>query len=436
MTLLLWAAYGIIAIALVLYGWREPRRAILFALVFTTFCMEALPVRLVPISGFAPAMALGSVVLVVMWRLARHDPPAGNPAPGFEPYTLLMITFWVFLIAMVLGVAWPENGTSKVTWFSFKVMMPLIALRMMAPFDARDLRVMFASLLTGAVLVAANLAVFGIPIALGRSYDDAINPISLGRVVCTGGAIALVVTAFDLFRHPLRALALAPVGLGLAYTVALNGERGPLLAIGLAVIGAFFFAAPDLRGRASALFVGTLAACAVMAVLSLPAAGSETAGVQRIVNNLQSVGENTSDAGRVDRFAVAWQGFVDTQGVGVGTGGFAALNGAVRNDYPHNLIMEVAVEQGLGGLCFLGTLLALGLWRLTQVAASLGDDTIAKAVLCVWFSALLNAMVSSDLVGNGSVFLIGAIAWMTGLPEPAGNESEEALYETRVCQPG
>ncbi|MBM4063614.1 MAG: hypothetical protein FJ265_21315 [Planctomycetes bacterium] len=97
----------------------------------------------------------------------------------------------------------------------------------------------------------------------------------------------------------------------------------------------------------------------------------------------------------------AWTAFLDHPLAGAGAGGFARAAGFYGRVYPHNLVLEVAVEFGLVGLCCLAAMLAapvLGLWqRWRQRSAPAVAGVFALGLLVF---ALGGALAVGDLLRN------------------------------------
>ena len=64
-------------------------------------------------------------------------------------------------------------------------------------------------------------------------------------------------------------------------------------------------------------------------------------------------------------FSYAFKGFLDSNFIGIGTGGFPSLLNRQDELYPHNIILEVLVEQGLAGFILISLLFLLTLRRVS-----------------------------------------------------------------------
>ena len=96
---------------------------------------------------------------------------------------------------------------------------------------------------------------------------------------------------------------------------------------------------------------------AVVSSAILDINNTQFASVERIMRNFTTLGQNRSDQGRINLYIEAVDNFIDTEGSGVGTGGFSYYFGVTKYTYPHNLFLEVASEQGIIGLLILLILL-------------------------------------------------------------------------------
>ena len=143
---------------------------------------------------------------------------------------------------------------------------------------------------------------------------------------------------------------------------------------------------------------------------------SDYVGLQKITSYIYSTNDNflSGDSARIDRFRVSIDGFLDSYGLGVGTGGFAHIYGASGKEYPHNIVLEVAVEQGLLGLFTLLVLFGIVRRKINLVYRYEDQDYVVfgQLIASIWFYMLINAFVSSDISGNHGVWVSPSLLWM------------------------
>ena len=130
--------------------------------------------------------------------------------------------------------------------------------------------------------------------------------------------------------------------------------------------------------------------------------------IGRALSTIVGSTSGLSSNGRSSLWAQAYSTFGQHPFLGVGTGGFAALN---PEQYPHNILLEVAVELGAVGLVALlamigGMLARLGsLWRST-----VGPERLQVALIIALFTlALVNAFVSGAIQDNRDIWIWGGI---------------------------
>jgi O-antigen ligase len=125
-----------------------------------------------------------------------------------------------------------------------------------------------------------------------------------------------------------------------------------------------------------------------------------------------------SAAVRLDFYTAAVHLWATSPVFGHGIGSWPVLAGyGDQRAYPHNILLEIAVELGLVGLVlFVGLLAfalrALGPWHLVR------QDPIRVLILMLFASMFINALVSGDLSYNRPLFAV------LGLMAVAGKEQD------------
>ncbi len=224
------------------------------------------------------------------------------------------------------------------------------------------------------------------------------NPIWLARIM--GIAILAVLSLADCgrIRNRTAVLLSAP----LFAVLVLTGSRGPFLGLLLVIAMRMLV----FTRASSARRVGLALAGVVVA------AGAFLAMPEELRDRfLHPMGVDLSGAVRVRFLEIAREALSHMAGWGTGTGGFSDLLG--KGDfrlYPHNLIAEVGIENGLPGL------VALILFFVTAGVRGLRgwiDPRTRAAALCFLF-AFWNAQFSGDLTANEWIWLFaGLIAGRT-----------------------
>lgn len=390
------------------------RDGLLIALAFTTLALDALPVHLMPVKGGPLAIQIGVTLLALSSVAFRRR---GRPlATALTPYAFMLTAFWLLVMIYALVPVPLEYGLGKGTLFLVKCVLPLLAFGVIAPFEREDCETIARTLVWAAVLLALNILSFADMNVDRAVLRDDVGPIALARVLGQGVLVALLIALFnpaERWRQSLGYLALLPL---IVFALLTTGTRGPLVGLSITVVAAFCFAhaglRPRLRGLGRLVVGGALVAGLVTAA---PPDMTGFAGVKRLLDFSQSVGENKSDKGRIDAINLAMTGIVESGGLGIGTGRFADVYGEPGRQYPHNLLVEVALEQGVPGLLMLAGLAALSAWRVVVLARS-DADIAARALVALLFYGAFNAQVSGDLPVNAPLWLAAGLLWLIRPP--------------------
>jgi O-antigen ligase len=404
---------GAAALVCTLLAWLSP--AIPLGLIATP--------NLVPLTG-ATDLPDGAVTMALFaWLLAgiafallqrSHEVPM--PFRSFLP-ALLSIALLAWMLLRLGDSRAAEYGSRKVQLFLTLNLGTLVA-GMVVGRRRRDVELCLALMLLVAVVAALGTLsqiLSGVrPTFEGRyglsnvEYD----PIALGRL----SAVGLLIAAYAVLARTGRVRAVAMVVAPLiAIAVLASGGRGPILGLlaGLAVLAALL-----ARGGAWKRLPLLLAAAVASALVVGQLVPGEA--IDRALSVIVG-GETGRDSnGRSELWAAAWRVFVEHPGMGVGTGGFAAIEPAEL--YPHNLFLEVGVELGLLGLAALVAALAIGIAAIGGAfrSATADDRALLGLVIAMLVAALVNAMVSADIAGNADVWLaLGlGIGLSSALPTP------------------
>jgi O-antigen ligase len=155
-------------------------------------------------------------------------------------------------------------------------------------------------------------------------------------------------------------------------------------------------------GVVSLLVILAFAGLAYAAVLSF--GGS---GLDRL--------ESGVDSGRSDLYAQTWDIIREQPIVGIGWGNFPLYIFDYASDdgtlYPHNILLEVWMEGGI--LALLG-FLVLSFFALIRAYRAALDRAWSSALFGLLVYALINALFSSDIVGNRLMWILIIVAVLTG----------------------
>ena len=226
--------------------------------------------------------------------------------------------------------------------------------------------------------------------------------INLGRDSSNGAliAIAVILIANRLWVR-MAAIAVLPV---LLVSLLAAGSRGPVLAFVAGLIVLVALVAAGGRARRQLAIVGAvLLAAAIIVPLVVP--GSS---IGRSLSTIVGSAGGLSSNGRSGLWALAFSTFGNHPLFGIGTGGFAALN---PETFPHNLLLEMAVEVGIIGLLAVASMIVMmGRRLLLAWQHTTGTERLEVAlVFALFVSALVNALFSGAIQDNTDVWLWGGL---------------------------
>jgi oligosaccharide repeat unit polymerase len=295
-------------------------------------------------------------------------------------------------------------------------------------------------LLVMLAVLAVILAVYGVyieftygsfrfyrfPDASGAVPDFAY--IAWGYIAANGGAVVLLVAIHSRLGSLKQLLALAAFGL-CSYFLLLAGGRGPLLGLAAATLIALLVQSPRIGHHRLEISVAQLLALGIIAI-AIAMVGYLVASGQSVytLNRLLTLFDQADDplmrsgANRFDQFAGAYRLWLESPLFGHGLAGYYALYGTTGEhggNNPHNIFLQTLAEFGIIGLVLLALFLGAGLRHFSL--ARLRMDPLALAVLMVFVTFLVNAMVAGDIATSYRFFfMIGLLAL-----RPPAEEIEE-----------
>lgn len=240
------------------------------------------------------------------------------------------------------------------------------------------------------------------------------GPITLARLAGFG-AIACICLAF-FHRH--RPLLLAN-GIGLTLVTFMTGSRAPTVFLILSLIAIPFVLMLNIKAKRQV--VAAMTTLALSALLAVPiwnyAIEHEYAFAKRFTL-ITSQDRGTSVELRESFYGAALTFANDAKGLGNGIGAWSRLYfGDDRIAYPHNLFLEIMVEQGyLALVCFVFFLMFCGKVAVKQIVKANNSSQslwlAMSAFLCLVYSILI-AQTSGDLYDNRYIWLFAGICLAT-----------------------
>lgn len=399
-----------VALVAVFAAWKSP--AIPLAL-------GGLPSIVDAIYGSNPLPKGGFTFLFSVWIFlgiafmimrGRHR----TAVPALLSIPVLASCFLLALMILRLGASLdPSYGTMKIELYVADVLVFMVAAIFVGS-RHNDLDLFFKVTLTVAA-VSALLFLFQLvsgaaqQVYSGRfSISAQEHPIDLARASADG----LLIAIYYLLATERRSLRLrvALVTPALAITMVAAGSRGPTVAfvVGLAALLSLSAASPRARRR-FAIVGAMFAVAAVLVPLVVP-----SSSIGRALSTIVGSASGLSSNGRSALWSTAIASFAQHFGLGLGTGGFAALQPAVTAGliYPHNLFLEVASELGIIGLTALLVIVGGLVARLAMLWRSTVDEEklVATILIALFLTAVTNACISEAIYGNAEVWIWGGLA--------------------------
>lgn len=395
-----------------------------------------------------PPFDLTPILLAVslagfVWAAMRGRPIMDRWAPS---------DIWAFALLLVLvgGVArvpLPEHGILKAGTFAVAVVLPYMMGRCFLV-SHRQMKVFLLTIavLSGGIAVALVAESLLRPLAGRMSFLGA-NPIPTGTLLAVGMIIGVIgLTGHLSRRSPRTQAAWFLLSLLCLSGILLSGVRGPLIS---ALMGLLFHFLIMHRRRLKALVCGgVIVAALAVGIAMYPQILDRIPNVNLFA--FKQIREGTSTNLRLELYGTAAQLFVRRPLLGVGTDGFtqrASLgeglsevwskgSAQVENiAYPHNMLLEVASENGLIGLLFLflflGDVALRGLgWRNRNwTKLSPRERSIGLAVIAVGIALLVEKQLSYNLVMHKDLFVFLAMIVNLRIIKPCTNSDSTEMVE-------
>jgi len=355
-------------------------------------------------------------------------------------HLLPIVLFGLFLVVLFASVNYKFStvyGLEKVMRFAALSTLPLIA-PMLLLRSVRDLKDILVALMLGGLLFAA-FAQADADTSGGRFTALGTNTIA----IAVFAGVALIVLAW--WKIPTSSnlwtrLALLPLIIPLIVVLLGSGSRGPLISIVvtstlLFLLSSFYI---GWTRQVSIILVALLLTALVIWLNRdlLPAEALQR--IEALVDPSEVVEANS----RSELWRAGLANFARHPIFGMGAGGFQRNNLIVAGRiilWPHNLLLEVALEQGLVGLFILLGLLGSTLYAafrsLAEAAHHAERIWMALTLLGLFTFLLLDAMVSHDLNDIRQLWLsVGLIWWFytSTLERQRGNENLNGHRSTDI----
>jgi O-antigen ligase len=255
---------------------------------------------------------------------------------------------WGFVIILFAGsylAPDPEAGFIKALRFTGAVFGSYLLARIFLDNPVQIYRFLRTIFVSAAIICSVLIIIALQGESTGRMFFIDANPIPVATFFAVGLILAVIEVLMPFqkgwkFDRVLCAI-LIPVFL---YGIFLTGVRGPLIAAGVGLT--IFFSWGFIKKMRPHFRTASIA------TLILAAAGLHL--FREMLPNIAAYSptaliEGLSTIERLEQYALVASLFSQSPLLGVGTNGFVQLTGWA---YPHNIFLEVAVENGLVGLIF------------------------------------------------------------------------------------
>lgn len=342
------------------------------------------------LAAIAALLAMGGIAMAVV----------GQPKDLPSPRDLaLVFGLLIAALAPVVGAPSTAYGSEKslalVATLPVALLGPALVLR--RPKARRSFFVTVFAVNAVATVATFPAVLSGVPSRVGLGGEE--NIIGAGRAagIALLGAVALAVLPVG--RRRMRAAGALFLAFISVPVIAASASRGPMLATSAAVLVFLLLQARPMPGKPAprkSVIVGSVIAVALGSAASVYMLEVEWSG--RLTRHL------AADVSRLTYFRTAWEAGLQAP-LGNGWATFPEAIGFAGIAYPHNIFLEFWAEAGAVATTIFVALVALGLRRAIQVRSFEGSLLFALLV-----GALVNASVSSDLVGNRLTLVLLALA--------------------------
>jgi O-antigen ligase len=407
MTLIYYLAV-LISIVFFIKSLSNLKEGLLIGLIFSTYSLGALPWHLLPIEGIAFGVQLLFIFLTVIYFLTLSKKYSYYFVFTKYHYYLITVTFLLLFYLLFNQSSSLVNGIDKTTIFILKNVLPIFTISLFAPFTKKDIKIIFYTLLAGAIL--SILAIFSITDAeMNRTVD---YPLVMARRIGLGVSllVALMINS-NMIKKKFKLVILITIFAGIV-AMLFTGSRGPIIAVLAVALVNLIILEGSLTRKIGIFFRRTFFIFAIFLIF-IPLIGyfDEFKSVNRVLGYFQNTNDlsSRSDEMRNDFYIIAWEGFIDTKGFGVGTGGFEDLsikNGYINENgdagvlYPHNIFLEFASEQGVIGLVIIIFIVIRSWIKMMHTLKNSSLDYYSKSLASLWIFGFINALVSGSIASN------------------------------------
>ncbi len=323
----------------------------------------------------------------------------------------LILAAVVFVSWVVVSLGWTPGvayARDKSLSLIVLALWPLVACALIvAPEPARVKKFIIATLVLG-VLMSVDLVVLALRVGPGRVMIEVGSEyLGVGRVVGLAAPVALLLASIER-KFVMKWFLLGCFSATLAAVVLLGG-RGPAVAM-LAALLVPILAAGLNRIHLNSLrrYVMIFVAMSVVgtaSVVLMVGVGLKPATIQRAEQSLTEDSGGNSAAERLRYYSDALDAWQEDPVIGRGVGSFPVLfERADEAFYPHNIFLEVLIENGIIGVVLLLILIVAAVRSIRYTRNEF--DWVRLVLIMMFVNAFVNAQVTADLPDNRLLFAV------------------------------
>ena len=349
------------------------------------------------------------IVAVFVFRFLTGEP--------IRTSSFFMVPYMALSIFLAVGILYsraPEYGTTKV----ILVASYFLALGMVLYNLVDDMSVGKAFLnglvLGGVLLVGISAVEFGNPIEVIRGanryfrlrFGEEGNPIMLARHLAL--AITMIATYVLVRRRWIDLMWSIPICIiTCAYLVA-TGSKGPILALLVSFVCAPILLVKGVVARLSVtvLVVGLF----LIATIAILEVAPKTFMEERVSEKIENLSLRLPAYRQAIDAILTSDPIALVIGHGTGDFGYLAL-GKDGRAYPHNVLLEVAYENGIVGLALISVAFVFPLiaaMRSAQQRLGFSQRALLAGLAASYIASVVNAQFSGDLGANLFIGMFGA----------------------------
>jgi O-antigen ligase len=401
---------------------KAPRSAVISGFIFIFVARPAFPWSFFPIPGFVIVYELGLWTLAVYIFSTTRLHLKARFAREFSAYVNSLLVFATVLAIYILPSLDQEYGLTKTLTF-LQSLLPVLFVILIGPIRQQDHKIICFTLFLGAFLLAlASLSSDPTTIVSSRAsvgYDPIVTGQRIGLGLLTAFFLVLsekiIVSRFLTLSFLIASMILFIV------TMLSTGSKGPLIASSIALVCVIAVRIHLPKQRIFAILrVVLLLSIGFFASLLIPTITYQQ-GFDRMIGSLNP-DQSESITERNSNYELAWSGFVNSYFLGIGTGGFSYVKNVGYPDYPHNIILEVAVEQGIFGIACLFAILFFSFRQCIKLMRSQNIYSTILASLMLY--SFVNTNFSSDISGHSVVWMLGGVIFLPLSREKLTSDAE------------